>query len=155
MGDSIATEIVTDVDFLHKPCEPVAEGQKISDIVAALLSRLKRGGCGLAANQLGVRLRICVIGMPNSAPICLVNPVLVKQKKSVKAEEECLSLPGVTRVLVRPKEIVVKGLNQYFKPVRYRLEGRAARAACHEIDHLNGKLIIDYEGGKDVGREEG
>ena len=155
MGDSIGTEIVQDIDFLHKPCNSVAEGQNISEIVAALLSRLKKAGRGLAANQLGVCLRICVIGMPNSAPICLVNPVLVKQKKSVKAEEGCLSLPGVTRVMVRPQEIVVKGLNQYLKPVRYRLGGMMARAACHEIDHLNGKLIIDYKGGNDVGTEEG
>ena len=50
-----------------------------------------------------------------------------------------------TVAVPRPRRITIEGLNQYLKPVRYRLEGIKARRACHEFDHLRGKLIIDYQ----------
>jgi len=58
----------------------------------------------------------------------------------------CESLPGKSVYVERPKLIKVKGLNQYLEPVTYSLSGFSARVACHEIDHLDGKLIIDYLG---------
>ena len=59
--------------------------------------------------------------------------------------ETCLSLPGKKITVRRPYQVKVKGLNRYLKPVKYQFGGQFARIACHEIDHLDGKLIIDYE----------
>lgn len=139
-------DIVTDIDYLHKPCEEVKENDPIGDIVEGLFRELTaHQGLGLAANQLRIPLRIFVMINPPQPPVCMVNPALTKTKGSSLNEEGCLSLPGIVRLLRRPFEVVVKGVNQYWKPARWHLTGMKARVACHETDHLCGRLIIDYE----------
>lgn len=116
---------------------------------------------GLAAVQVGRRLRLFVLLDEPGAPLCLVNPIIAKTKGSVVADEGCLSVPApkgardpYLRVPVpRPKRITIQGLNQYMKPVRYRFVGALARRVCHEFDHLNGKLITDYQEEKKDGTE--
>jgi len=138
--------IVTDIRFLRKRTEEVQEGEDISEIVASLFQELKEFNAeGLSANQLGYNKRIFVMTMKPYPPICVVNPIITKVRGNQLGEERCLSLPGVTVKVKRPQQIIIKGLNQYFKPVKYKLSGFQARKACHEIDHLNGKLIIDYK----------
>jgi len=146
-------EIVTDIQKLRKECKPVSDSEDVTKIVEALLTKLEESTkevptVGLSANQLGFNKRICIIKAHSYPPMCFVNPVIIKERGHCVRGESCLSLPDTlkTPILVRrPKGITVRGVNQYGKSFRYKLSGFEARVACHEIDHLNGKLIIDYE----------
>ena len=144
--------IVTDIGFLRKRTEEVQEGEDISEIVDSLFNGLKEfNAIGLSANQLGYNKRIFVMTMKPYPSICVVNPTITKVRGSRVRGESCLCIPETLRhsgsgiSVRRPQQITIKGLNQYFKPVKYKLSGFQARVACHEIDHLNGKLIIDYK----------
>lgn len=103
---------------------------------------------GLSANQLGYNKRIFVMRLDPLPPICMVNPMITKARGSQIGNERCLSVPGKSVKVKRPYQITVKGLNQYLRPVKYKMRGLNARIVCHEVDHLNGKLIIDYEEAK-------
>lgn len=142
-------EIVTKVEALRKPTKPVKESADIREIyetVANLFRELKEhNALGLSANQLGYDLSIFVMRMDPLPPICVMNPTITKQRGHQFSEEGCLSLPGVVVSVKRPYQVTVRGLNQYFKPVKHKLSGIWARVVCHEIDHLHGKLIIDYK----------
>ena len=143
--------IVTDIRFLRKRTEEVQEGEDISEIVDNLFRELKEhNALGLSANQLGYNKRIFVMTMKPYPPVCVVNPTITKERGTQVGEEACLSIPETMRPnsaikVKRPRQVSVKGLNQYLKPVKYRLNGQQARTACHEVDHLTGKLIIDYK----------
>jgi len=139
-------DIVTDQKQLRKLTKPVEEGENISKIVDALLSELKeRNAWGLSANQLGYDRQVFVMKMSIGPPVCVINPSISKERGSQVRTENCLSVPGKIIEVKRPLQIVLKGINRYFKPVKYRLNGIYARTACHEVDHLNGILIIDKE----------
>ena len=112
-------------------------------------------GVGLAATQVGVSLRICVIhandpdqrSQQDSSPglIVLVNPEIVKRSGTRLCTEGCLSLPNYRSDEVpRSEKVVVKGLNRDGRPVRYTAGGLFAEAIEHEVDHLNGILYFDY-----------
>jgi len=102
-------------------------------------------GVGLAATQVGVALRICVIHIPGDDVITLVNPEIVRRSGSRVCEGEgCLSLPGYKGDVPRSEKVVVKGLNRDGRPVRYRASDLFAEALEHEVDHLNGTLYFDY-----------
>lgn len=143
-------KIVTDERELRKPTHSVDVHEDISELVDNLFREMReRDAQGLAANQLGSALSVFVMKPRQYAPICIVNPVITKTRGSYLADEGCLSLPRVIVRTKRPAEIKVKGFNQHFRPVSYRFKGIEARRACHEIDHLLGKLITDYKEGKD------
>ena len=138
--------IVTDINRLRKATEWVKETDDILKIAEDLFREMAEFHAqGLAANQLGYNLRMFVMELNRGTPICIVNPVIVKTRGSYESNEACLSLLGVLVRVKRPVEVRVKGVNQYFKPVNYRFRGIEARRACHEIDHLIGKLITDYK----------
>ena len=102
-------------------------------------------GVGLAATQVGVALRICVIHIPGDDVVTLVNPEIVRRSGSRVCEGEgCLSLPGYKGDVPRSEKVVVKGLNRDGRPVRYRASDLFAEALEHEVDHLNGTLYFDY-----------
>lgn len=139
-------EIVTNSEILRKTTSFVKDGDDINQCVDELLREMKEhNAIGLSANQLGYNYRIFVMNIDVGPPICIVNPMITKPRGSNIAEEGCLSIPEVKVGIKRPQQIVLKGVNRYFKPVRYRLSGLQARVACHEVDHLFGKLITDYE----------
>ena len=105
-------------------------------------------GIGLAANQVGIPQRLCVIDFSlreqNKIPlIVLVNPVIAEKEGMVDAEEGCLSIPGYMTSIKRPEKVLVRGLNREGKPIEIEGEGLLARALQHEIDHLDGLLFID------------
>lgn len=101
-------------------------------------------GVGLAAPQIGESLQLAIIDV-GEGPIVLVNPVITEQsEKTERVEEGCLSLPDIRVDVNRPAKCVVEGLNEKGEKVEYRADGLFARALQHEIDHLNGKLIIDH-----------
>jgi len=101
-------------------------------------------GVGLAANQVGVLLRVCVIHVPGEDVVTLINPEIVRRSGTRECEEGCLSLPGYKGVIVRSEKVVVKGLNRDGRPVRYHATDLFAEAIEHEVDHLSGTLYFDY-----------
>jgi len=149
-------EIITDLNQLREPTEPVTSKRASGQLADILINELlERGGAdalaadGLAANQLGFTESVCVFrGPPGQPPVCLVNPVIYKEIGSITAKESCLSLPGVVVLVKRPERIKVSAHNRYLVPVQHKFAGAMARKAYHEIDHLNGRLIIDYEEGQ-------
>lgn len=102
-------------------------------------------GVGLAAPQIGVSLRVIVIGLPDQKPFALINPEIVKRSGERKVEEGCLSVPGYrTENLTRSVTVVARGLDLSGKQVRIKAkDDLLAEALEHEIDHINGILYID------------
>ncbi len=100
-------------------------------------------GAGLAANQVGVPLRVCVVKGDDNQHWALANPVLVKYEGSQVGYEGCLSFPGWVGEVERYETVIVKGLNRKGKEVRIKSSGFTARAFQHELDHLDGILFTD------------
>ncbi len=119
-------------------------------------------GVGLAAPQVGLSLRLCVIQeydeneegelVPGEI-ITLINPEIVKSSGEIEVEEGCLSLPGYMGTFVRADKVTAKGLNRQGKEIRVKGEGLLAEALQHEIDHLNGILFFDHLPSPDQLRE--
>lgn len=102
-------------------------------------------GVGLAAPQVGVSLRVCVIGLPGEEPFALINPEIVKKSGIRRVWEGCLSIPGFQALVPRSERVTVKGLDRNGREVRIKAENDLlAQALEHEIDHLDGVLYIDY-----------
>lgn len=101
-------------------------------------------GVGLAAPQIGVPLRVIVIGLPGEETIALVNPQIVKRSGERQVIEGCLSVPGYRGEIKRSAKVTAKGLDRYGREIRIKGEGLLAEALEHEIDHLNGVLYIDH-----------
>ncbi len=100
-------------------------------------------GAGLAANQIGVPLRVCVVKGDDKQIWGLVNPEVVKKEGSQVGYEGCLSKPGWVGEVERAESVVVKGRNRHGKEVRIKSAGFTARAFQHELDHLDGVLFTD------------
>lgn len=101
-------------------------------------------GVGLAATQVGVLRRLFVFEPDEDGPRAVVNPRLTVVGDEVEEDVEgCLSLQGVRIPIERPVHVVLEGTDPHGKDVRYDLEGYGARIAQHELDHLDGVLIID------------
>ena len=101
------------------------------------------GRAGLAAPQVGVSLRVIVIGMPEEEDIVLVNPKIARKTGERWLNEGCLSVPGYVGEIKRAESVTAKGLDQNGKEVRIKADGLLAQALEHEIDHLNGMIYID------------
>jgi peptide deformylase len=115
--------------------------QKLLDDLAETM--LAAPGAGLAANQIGVALRVCVVKGDENQIWGLVNPMIVKSAGSQVGYEGCLSKPGWVGEVERYEAVVVKGLNRHGKQVRIKSTGFTARAFQHELDHLDGVLFTD------------
>ena len=102
------------------------------------------GRVGLAAPQVGVSLRVIVIGIPEEEDIILVNPEIVRRRGERIVDEGCLSVPGYFGQMERSESVTVKGRDQNGREIRIKAEGFLAQALEHEIDHLKGKLYIDH-----------
>ena len=101
-------------------------------------------GAGLAANQIGVGLRVCVVKGDDNQIWGLVNPEIVKHDGVQVGYEGCLSYLGWVGEVARHEMVVVKGRNRHGKEVRIKSTGFTARAFQHELDHLDGVLFIDH-----------
>ena len=101
-------------------------------------------GVGLAAPQVGVSLRICVIEMPDEEVITLINPEIIERKGERFIDEACLSVPGYQGEIKRSVAVKVKALDRKGKEIRLKGDELLAQALEHEIDHLNGVLYIDH-----------
>lgn len=112
-------------------------------------------GVGLAASQVGVLKRIVVIDV-GEGPIILVNPVITETSGEQTGEEGCLSVPGKSGQVTRPDYVKVKALNENMEEIELEGTGLLARAFCHEIDHLEGRMYVDLVEGElhDVSYDE-
>jgi len=111
---------------------------------------IKAPGVGLAANQVGILKQIVTINYEDKESnkkvnYVLFNPSIIKYSdETVVMEEGCLSLPEQYADVERPKEIVVEYINENNKTIKKEIDGYQARILQHEIDHLSGKLFVDY-----------
>ncbi|MDO8577975.1 MAG: peptide deformylase [Dehalococcoidales bacterium] len=102
------------------------------------------GGVGLAAPQVGVPLRVVVIGIPEEEDIVLINPQILTKFGERVVDEGCLSIPGYVGEVKRAVTVIVKGKAPSGKEIRIKGEEMLAHALEHEIDHINGILYIDH-----------
>ena len=104
-------------------------------------------GVGLAAPQVGLSLRIAVLGIPDKEDgvthMALINPEWSNPRGELAEDEGCLSIPGLYEEVRRHKQVDVRALNEHGEPIEFSCEGLFARAVQHEVDHLNGMLFID------------
>jgi len=104
-------------------------------------------GVGLAAPQVGVGARVAVVdvapGRPESKLHVFVNPAIVESEGRVAGDEGCLSIPGLSEKIDRPRCVRVRAVDVAGEPFELEAEGFLARAICHELDHLDGVLIVD------------
>jgi len=109
-------------------------------------------GVGLAANQVGVLLRVCVIEIPDEEEVrVLINPEIVEREGERILEEGCLSIPGYRGRVRRSVRVKVKALDRQGREIRIKAENNLlAQALEHEIDHLDGILYIDRLASKDA-----
>ena len=106
-------------------------------------------GVGLAAPQVGIPLRVIIIGLPDEEEIILINPQIIRKSGERLINEGCLSIPGYFGQIQRAEAVRVKGLDRTGKEIRLRANDLLAQALEHEIDHINGVLYIDYLEGID------
>lgn len=134
-GDPVLKSRATPVKDFDEPLERLAED----------MMRIMREneGAGLAANQIGCLKRIFVAAYEDEE-FAIVNPVIEERSEtSEKDVEGCLSIPGIPVEIERPGAVTVSGKDPSGAPVRVKAEGRLARIFQHEIDHLDGVLILD------------
>ena len=108
----------------------------------------KAPGVGLAAPQVGCSKRLILVDptakKESNSLLVMVNPVIVEQEGSIEDSEMCLSVPEVSVDVMRAERILVKGVDLKGNEIRIEAQGFLARIFQHEIDHLNGKVILDY-----------
>ena len=114
----------------------------IRDMIETMHS--EPGRVGLAAPQIGVPLRVIVIGIPEEEDIAIINPAIVRSRGERSINEGCLSVPGYFGQIKRAESVTVKGRDQDGKEIRIKAEGLLAQVLEHEIDHLNGVLYLDH-----------
>ena len=136
-------------EVLTKQCKEVTKMTLrtkvlIQDMLDTMYEAL---GVGLAAPQVGVHRRIVVIDV-GEGPIILVNPEILETSGEQTGEEGCLSVPGKSGQVTRPDYVKVKALNEDMEEVELEGTGLLARAFCHEIDHLDGKMYVDLVEGE-------
>ena len=136
-------------EVLTKPCKEVTKMTLrtkilINDMLDTMYEAM---GVGLAAPQVGILKRIVTIDI-GEGPIVLINPEILETSGEQTGEEGCLSVPGKAGLVTRPNYVKVKALNEDMEEIVLEGEELLARAFCHEIDHLVGKMYVDLvEGG--------
>ena len=132
-------------DTLRKNCREV---DVITPKILTLLDDMaetmhEADGCGLAAPQVGVLRRIAVVEVEEGKLIEMINPKIIAFSGEQIEQEGCLSLPGRTVFTSRPMHVTVRALDRHGNTFDVSGSGLLARAFCHELDHLDGKLMID------------
>jgi len=120
--------------------------QELIDAMSAIM--YQASGIGLAANQVGVAKRIILFDTMHREKgknlNILINPTIVLAEDETMFEEGCLSVPEFTGEIARKQYLKVEGFDRYGKPLAMEAEGLTAICIQHEIDHLNGTLILDH-----------
>lgn len=133
---------------LRTVAEPVAEvNDEIRQIVKDMLETMyDENGIGLAATQVDIHKRIVVIDVSEEGnePLVLINPEIIAKNGTTISEEGCLSVPQSYAKVDRAEQVTVKALNENGEEYTYEADGLLAICTQHELDHLIGKLFIDY-----------
>ena len=132
-------------ETLRKVCRPCEEiTPRILTLLDDMVETMRAAdGVGLAAPQVGVLRRIVVIEVEPGEVLELINPKIIAYAGEQEDREGCLSLPGRAGITRRPMHVTVRALNRKGETVEISGSGLLARAFCHELDHLDGKLYID------------
>ena len=138
-GDSVLTKKSRTVDKMTPRI-----GELITDMLDTMYDAM---GVGLAAPQVGILKRIVVIDV-GEGPIVLINPEILETSGEQTGDEGCLSVPGMAGQVTRPNYVKVKALDVNMNEQIYEGEGLLARAVCHEIDHLDGKMYTELVEGE-------
>lgn len=128
-----------------KPVEKVdAEIRQLLDDM--LETMYEAPGIGLAATQVNVHKRVIVIDVSpeNDQPLCLINPEIIESKGTEESEEGCLSVPDIYESVERAETVTVRALNREGETFTMEADGLLAVCIQHEMDHLMGKLFVDY-----------
>lgn len=137
---------------LRKPARKVS---RIDDSIRRLIEDMTESmyaahGVGIAAPQIGVPLRVVVIGLPDEPPFALINPEVTKRSGERRLDEGCLSVPGYRGNITRSVAVAVKALDEHGREIRIKSEDDLlAQALEHEVDHVNGTLYVDHLDSKD------
>ena len=132
---------------LRKPARKVS---RVDDAIRRLIEDMTESmyaahGVGIAAPQIGVPLRVVVIGMPDEEPFALINPEVIDRSGERRLDEGCLSVPGYRGTVTRSVKVTVKALDARGKEIRVKAEDNLlAQALEHETDHVNGTLYVDH-----------
>ena len=143
------------LDILHFPdprlrrrAEPVGSvDDRVRRLIDDMLETMYEApGIGLSAPQVNVAKRVVTVDVSKdrSAPLCLVNPEVRSAGGETETEEGCLSVPGVHELVKRPERIRVHALDRDGRSREIEAEGLLAVCIQHEIDHLDGRLFVDY-----------
>ena len=139
--------VVQGEDCLNKVCRPVTEfNRRLHLLMDDLLDPLSEaGGAGLAAPQVGVLRRACVVMDDDTEEyIELINPSIIAQSGEQTGPEGCLSVPGKWGLVTRPNYVRVRAQDRDGKWFEVEGEGLTARCYCHELEHLDGHLYTEH-----------
>ena len=133
-------------ECLTKVCRPVTEfNQRLHTLIDDMKETLlDSGGVGLAAPQVGVLRRVCVVMNEDEDIIELVNPEIVAQSGEQTGLEGCLSVPGKWGIVTRPNRVRVRAQDRDGNFFEVEDEELTARCFCHEIEHLDGHLFVEH-----------
>lgn len=134
---------------LTKVSRPVTEmTPKLRTLIFDMLDTMyEEMGVGLAAPQVGILKRVVTIDV-GDGPIVLINPEILETSGEQTGDEGCLSVPGMAGQVTRPNYVKVKALDESMEEVVYEGTELLARAFCHEIDHLDGKMYTELVEGE-------
>ena len=134
---------------LTKVSRPVTEmTPKLRTLIFDMLDTMyEEMGVGLAAPQVGILKRVVTIDV-GDGPMVLINPEILETSGEQTGDEGCLSVPGMAGQVTRPNYVKVKALDENMEEVVYEGTELLARAFCHEIDHLDGKMYTELEEGE-------
>lgn len=132
-------------ETLRKKCRPVIQiTPRIVTLLDDMIETLhKANGCGLAAPQVGVVRRICIVEVEEGETYEMINPEIIAREGEQEELEGCLSIPGRWGYTHRPETVTVRAMDRTGKEYEVTGSGLKARAFCHEIDHLDGVLFSD------------
>jgi len=145
-------------DTLRKKSKPVVDFDKsLFDLLDDMKqTMIEKNGVGIAAVQVGVLRRAIIVELDEDNFLEIINPEIIKTKGKVCNNEGCLSVPGFFTKVERPKYVKIKAFDRNGKEFEFEAEDYIARCICHEIDHLNGILFVDYtEEGKNYKKSKG
>jgi len=133
---------------LRNQAKPVVQvNESVRKLVDDMLETMYEApGIGLAATQVNDLRRIIVIDVSEDSdqPLCLINPEIMETAGEESMDEGCLSVPGVYEKVIRADKVKIRAMNKKGEPFEMEAEGLLAVCIQHEMDHLEGKLFIDY-----------
>ena len=132
-------------EILTKKCKPIPEiTPRIKQLAEDMIETMyEAGGVGLAGPQVGILKRIVVIDV-GEGPMVMINPEIIETSGEQTGEEGCLSLPGKAGIVTRPNYVKAKAYDLSMEEYIVEGEELLARAICHELDHLDGHMYVEY-----------